>query len=226
MELSIFKNKGVNSVNTRDLHKELGVRTPYSKWIKRLISDYGFIEGKDYSIKVYKNFLLKSEQEDKGSNIKADKFDHLYMEPLKGQEVNRIDYIAPISVAKEIGMLSKTPKGREIRRYFIGIEEQYQLLSKSKQKKLKAKLAKSKAKLAELEVETYILQGESNEAGWYLRKQARDMFMRVSEQMTVQESVEMSRRIRRLVNLPKEKGWNRATVDQTNKRYKLLKEYL
>ena len=206
MELSIFKNKGVNSVDTREIHRIMNIKTKHKDWVQRAFSSLRFIEGKHY-IRVSKNLLLKSEQQDWGGS-------------------NELIFIVPLRIAYHLAVTSKTDEAFKLREHLFDIEERYQLLSKSKQKKLKAKLAKSKAKLAELEVETYILQGESNEAGWYLRKQARDMFMRVSEQMTVQESVDMSRRIRRLVNLPKEKGWNRATVDQTNKRYKLLKEYL
>ena len=85
----------VNSVNSRDLHDDLEVKTDYSKWIKRAIDKYDFIENEDYA--VVKN--------GDGNNA-------------------FIDYIVKLDVAKELCMVSNTDKGKETRKYFIKVEKQ------------------------------------------------------------------------------------------------------
>jgi len=85
----------VNSVNSRVLHDDLGVKTEYSKWIKRAIEKYGFVENEDYA--VVKN----------GDGNNAFK-----------------DYIVRLDMAKELCMVANTPKGKETRKYFIKVEKQ------------------------------------------------------------------------------------------------------
>ena len=85
----------INSVNSRDLHKNLGVKTEYKKWADRLIEKYGFMENDDY-IAIVKN--------DDGKKS--------------------TDYIFCIDMAKEVCMVSNTDKGRETRKYFIKVEKQ------------------------------------------------------------------------------------------------------
>ena len=43
-----FQGAEVNSVNSRDLHSNLEIKTEYSHWIKRAIEKYKFVEGEDY----------------------------------------------------------------------------------------------------------------------------------------------------------------------------------
>lgn len=85
----------VNSVNSRVLHDDLGVKTEYSKWIKRAIEKYGFVENEDYA--VVKN----------GDGNNAFK-----------------DYIVKLDMAKELCMVANTAKGKETRKYFIKVEKQ------------------------------------------------------------------------------------------------------
>ena len=85
----------INSVNSRDIHKELEIKTKYSDWVKRVIDKYEFEDGKDYTV-------LKNGN---GNNA-------------------TLDYIVTIDMAKELCMVTSTKKGREYRKYFISIEKQ------------------------------------------------------------------------------------------------------
>lgn len=91
---SIINNTEINSVNARDIHEYLEVKTPFSMWIKRAIEKYDFIENKDFTIN---SFVI-------GKNT-------------------QIDYIVTLSMGKELAMLENNPKGKEIRKEFIHIEE-------------------------------------------------------------------------------------------------------
>lgn len=84
----------INSANSRDVYEYLGIGTQYSIWIQRAIDKYGFEEGIDF-IKVNQKRL--------------------------GQD--SIDYIVTIDMAKELCMVSNTPKGKETRRYFIAVDK-------------------------------------------------------------------------------------------------------
>ena len=85
----------INSVNAREIHKYLEVKTKFADWIKRAIEKYDFIENQDYAI-------LKNGN---GNNV-------------------YIDYIVVLDMAKEFAMLENNPKGKETRKYFIEFEKQ------------------------------------------------------------------------------------------------------
>lgn len=83
----------INSVNAREIHEFLKVKTKFADWIKRAIEKYDFIENEDFSI-------LKNGN---GSNA-------------------FIDYIVTLEMGKELAMLENNPKGKEIRKEFIDFE--------------------------------------------------------------------------------------------------------
>ena len=85
-------------VNARDLHRMLEVKTEFSHWIKKRISQCGFEEDYDFTKVVKKNELSKT-----------------------GQWVT--EYIISLDMAKHLGMLEKNDKGHEIRKYFIEQEK-------------------------------------------------------------------------------------------------------
>jgi phage anti-repressor protein len=87
----------VQLVDARLLHTFLEVGKDFSNWIKARIQDYGFIESQD--------FLLAKFGEQNGSG---------------GH--NKIDYFLSIDMAKELGMIERSAKGRQIRRYFLDME--------------------------------------------------------------------------------------------------------
>lgn len=97
----------VNSVNARNIHLNLGVKTQFSLWIKRAIEKYDFVEDNDYSI-------LNIANSNGGKDIQ--------------------EYIVTMDMAKELSMLENNPKGKEFRKYFIEVEKQSQrVLSTSEQ---------------------------------------------------------------------------------------------
>ena len=99
--LSLIKitenEKGEPTVSCRELYKFLEVTERYSNWFKRMLQ-YGFVENVDYlGCKVF-NTQAKQELQ---------------------------EHILKISMAKEIAMLQRNDKGRQIRQYFIEVEKKY-----------------------------------------------------------------------------------------------------
>ena len=93
-------NAELNSVNARDVHSYLEVKTRFNDWINRAISKYDFKENIDYTV-------LKNEY--------AEKWEFLPTE-----------YIVTLDMAKELAMLENNPKGKETRKYFINCEKELQ----------------------------------------------------------------------------------------------------
>ena len=85
-------------ISGRQLHMVLDVKTRYNDWIPRMC-EYGFTEGKDFYSKMSKT----SEVGGRPST----------------------DHLMALSMAKEIAMLQRTDKGKEVRQYFIQIEEDW-----------------------------------------------------------------------------------------------------
>lgn len=88
------------TVNARELHSFLEVGKDFSTWIKDRIEKYGFVEDVDYV-----------------------KIDSPKMGNQKGGDRRSIEYYISLSMGKEIGMVERTEKGREVRRYFIECEK-------------------------------------------------------------------------------------------------------
>ena len=83
-------------VSGRVLHEALGVKTAYKDWFPRMC-EYGFAEGQDFS-----SFLRES----------------------TGGRPS-IDHVLKLDMAKEIAMLQRTEKGKQVRQYFIQVEKEY-----------------------------------------------------------------------------------------------------
>ena len=96
IEKTVLNGAEINSVNAREIHSKLEVKTKFADWIKRAIEKYDFIENQDFAI-------LKN-----GNGANA-----------------FIDYIVTLDMAKELSMLENNPKGKEFRKYFIDIEKKY-----------------------------------------------------------------------------------------------------
>lgn len=90
----------VNAVNARDLHEFLEVGRDFSTWIKDRIEEYGFVEDQDFS-----PILGKS---------------------TGGRPSN--DYFLTLDTAKELAMVERNDKGRQVRQYFIDCEEKWRTL--------------------------------------------------------------------------------------------------
>lgn len=94
-----YDNADRPTVLARELHEALGVETRYNDWFDRMC-EYGFSEGKDYY-----SFLSNR------SDGKAGK--------------PRTDHQLTLPMAKELCMLQRTDKGKQMRQYFIAVEEQW-----------------------------------------------------------------------------------------------------
>ena len=52
---SIINNTEINSVNAREIHSYLEIKTPFSMWIKRAIEKYDFEDGQDFTTHKFVN---------------------------------------------------------------------------------------------------------------------------------------------------------------------------
>lgn len=89
------------TVSARDLHDALEVETDFRHWFPRM-TEYGFTEGTDFN--PVKNVRVQSEGDRTVS-----------------REIT--DYQISIDMAKEICMIQRTEKGKEVRRYFLELEK-------------------------------------------------------------------------------------------------------
>lgn len=88
-------NETVESVNARNVHSFLGINKDFSNWIKNQIRRADLEEEKDWV-----KLALKGEL---------------------GQQI--IDYYLTLDAAKHIAMMSRSPRGKELRQYFIDYEK-------------------------------------------------------------------------------------------------------
>lgn len=126
-------------VSGRQLHEALEVKTEYKKWFSRM-TEYGFNENEDF-LKVTQKCLTSS----------------------TGQ--NTTDHIIKLDMAKEIAMIQRTDKGKEVRKYFIQVEKDFN----SPEKIMARALLMADKKITVLTTENETLKLELEEA----QKQAR-----------------------------------------------------
>ena len=102
----------IQTVNARDLHRELEVGRDFSTWIKERISKYGFSEGEDFLTN-----LLKTPTDFSPNSGKT----------ISGRPTK--EYHISFDMAKELAMVEANDKGQQIRRYFIQKEKEAKQLS-------------------------------------------------------------------------------------------------
>ena len=118
-------------VSGRQLHEALGVKTKYADWFNRMI-EYGFTENQDF-------LLLKNEQQTgRGGH-------------------NKVDHVIKLDMAKEIAMIQRTERGKQVRQYFIQVEKDFNspekimaralLMADKKVHKLEAQIEADKPKV-------------------------------------------------------------------------------
>ena len=95
--------ESIQMVDARHLHQLLGVGRDFSSWIKDRIEHYDFTEGVDFIV----------------ADISPNLVNNL---PARGRP--RIDYHLTLDMAKELAMLERTSRGRQVRLYFIDCEKQ------------------------------------------------------------------------------------------------------
>ena len=93
-----ISNETTLLVNARDLHTFLDVGKRFASWIVERIAEYGFVENQD--------FMIISQVREKIGRGRPAK-----------------DYHLTLDTAKELAMVERNEKGRQVRRYFIECEK-------------------------------------------------------------------------------------------------------
>lgn len=99
--IPIRDNDGQQVASGRDLHAYLGIGTRYDQWFDRMIG-YGFTEDLDYTVI--------------SDRVPSEAGNRTY---------TQTDHAVTIDMAKELGMIQRTEKGKELRQYFIEVEKRF-----------------------------------------------------------------------------------------------------
>lgn len=91
-------NSGEKVVYGTELHAGLGSPSVYREWAKRRLSDVDAVENEDYT------------------TVEI---------PTVSGGLPRKDHIIKLDTAKEMAMLERNEKGKQVRRYFIRVEKKY-----------------------------------------------------------------------------------------------------
>lgn len=103
-----ISNETTLLVNARDLHTLLDVGKRFASWIVERIAEYGFVENQD--------FMIISQVREKIGRGRPAK-----------------DYHLTLDTAKELAMVERNEKGRQIRRYFIECEKKLRSMQPAQQ---------------------------------------------------------------------------------------------
>ncbi len=128
-----YDNNDRITVLGRELHRMLEVKDHYTDWFKRMC-EYGFTKDVD--------FVSLSEKSEK---------------PQGGRPLT--DHQLTIDMAKEIAMLQRTEKGKQVRQYFIQLEKDWN----SPEKVMARALSVANKTLEEFKSRTYELEAKVEE---------------------------------------------------------------
>lgn len=112
-------------VNGRELYEALGVETRYDTWFNRM-KGYGFIKNVDY---------VEFKEE-----VDAQK---------RARTYEQVNHAIKLDMAKEIAMIQRNEKGKEVRKYFIQVEKDFNSPEKIMARALK--IAEGKLNVLQLE---------------------------------------------------------------------------
>lgn len=144
-------------VSGRQLHQVLGVKTAYKDWFKRM-TEYGFTENQDF------NTL---------------KFEQVRTEGKREVRREMTDHVLKLDMAKEIAMIQRTDKGKEVRQYFIQVEKDFNSPEKIMARALL--MADKKIKLLESQNENLLIElKEANKNADYL-----DLILQTKDSLTI-----------------------------------------
>lgn len=113
-------------VGGRELHEALGIETQYTKWFERMC-EYGFVENQDY-ILVSQKCLTNNP---------------------KNPYTTITNHAIKLDMAKEIAMIQRNEKGKQVRQYFIQVEKDFNSPEKIMARALK--IAERKINVLQLE---------------------------------------------------------------------------
>lgn len=120
-------DRTLNAVNARDLHAFLEVGRDFSTWIRSRIEEYGFVEEEDFSPVLGSKSEVCSPNPGSKNEVCSP---NLASKSGSGGH-NRIDYILTLDMAKELAMVERTAKGREVRQYFIECERAWRMVRRA-----------------------------------------------------------------------------------------------
>lgn len=98
--IKVVYNNDRPTVSGRELHAALEVKSNYTTWFSRMC-EYGFDEGNDYA-----TYFPNLESNQHGGK-------------------NKEDHQLTLDAAKEIAMLQRTEKGKQVRQYFLEVERRF-----------------------------------------------------------------------------------------------------
>ena len=130
-----YDNADRPTVSGRELHEALEVKTAYKDWFPRMC-EYGFSEGADFNPLIFEQVRTEGERQ-------------------VAREIT--DHQLTIPMAKELCMLQRTDKGKQMRQYFIAVEEQWN----SPDAIMARALQLSNAKLKEMQITVSTLTVEN-----------------------------------------------------------------
>ena len=128
-------------VSGRELHEVLEIKTEYKKWFDRM-KEYGFTENIDYARVTQKC-------------------------PTLGGEQDIVNHAIKLDMAKEIAMIQRNDKGKQIRQYFIQVEKDFNSPEKVMARALKfaeQKLNVLQIENAQVEIRNKLLNYKTNYA--------------------------------------------------------------
>lgn len=138
-------------ISARQLHTALGVTDRFSRWFERMLA-YGFEENSDY--------------------VGCEIFHDLARKKVK-------DYIIKLDMAKEIAMLQRNEKSKEVRKYFIQVEKDFNSPEKIMARALL--MADKKIKLLENQNENLLIElEEATKNADYL-----DLILQTKDSLTI-----------------------------------------
>ena len=123
----LIQNQPVQLCNARELHTFLDIGKDYSTWIKDRINEYGFIQNEDYLV---------------------------ITERTNGRP--RKEYHITLDMGKELGMVERNERGRQIRQYFIRCERTLKALQQPQQLALPEPEKKFSFEFTEYELEQLV----------------------------------------------------------------------
>lgn len=112
-------------VNGRELYEALGIQTRYDTWFNRM-KEYGFAKNIDY-VEI-------------NEKVDAQK---------RARTYEQVNHAIKLDMAKEIAMIQRNERGKEVRQYFIQVEKDFNSPEKIMARALK--IAENKLNILQLE---------------------------------------------------------------------------
>lgn len=149
------------TVSGRELHELLEIKTPYDKWFPRMC-EYGFSESIDFS-----TFLSES---------------------TGGRPAT--DHQLTIEMAKEICMLQRNDKGKQVRQYFLNLEKAWntpEMIMSRALKMAENQICKLQAVNSELTVKNQIMQPKAEYFDELVDRNLLTSFRETAKELNIKE---------------------------------------